>query len=111
MRASIRDYSDIKRIVINNIRTIFHVIYRCHWDQKAIAMLKYKSAELSACGRWLEVELCIPHETYGWTLIGGGRRRAELVYWHSVSGADLPSEVDARQLFEDRRKQRAGNAD
>jgi adenosylcobinamide amidohydrolase len=72
-------------------------------------MLEYKAAELSACCRWLEVNLCIPHSTLGWTLIGGGRRQARRVFWHNVSDADLPPEVDAQRLFEERRKQRAGD--
>jgi adenosylcobinamide amidohydrolase len=76
-----------------------------------VVLFKYKSVDLSACGRWLEVDLSCPHDTFGWTLIGGGRRQAQSVFWHSVSGADLPLEVDARQLFEDRRKQRAGDSD
>jgi adenosylcobinamide amidohydrolase len=74
-------------------------------------MFTYESPGLSACGRWLEVDLCIPHRTVGWTLIGGGRRQAERVFWHSVSGADLSLEVDAKQFFEDRRRQRAGNTE
>jgi adenosylcobinamide amidohydrolase len=72
-------------------------------------MLEYKAAELSACGRWLEVDLCTPHSTLGWTLIGGGRRQAHRVFWHQVSDVDLPPEVDARRLFEERRKERAGD--
>jgi adenosylcobinamide amidohydrolase len=74
----------------------------------AIVTLEYKAAELSACCRWLEVDLGIPHSTLGWTLIGGGRRQAQRVFWHHVSDADLPPGVDAKRLFEDRRKQRMG---
>jgi adenosylcobinamide amidohydrolase len=73
-------------------------------------MLEYKAVELSVCGRWLEVDLCIPHSILGWALIGGGRREAQRVFWHNVSDADLPPEVDAQRLFEERRKQRAGDA-
>lgn len=72
-------------------------------------MFNYTPAALSACGRWLEVDLGIPHQTVGWTLIGGGLRQAERVFWHSVSSTDLPPEVDAKQLFEDRRRQQAGD--
>jgi len=74
-------------------------------------MLAYKAAELSACGRWLEVDLCVPHATLGWTLIGGGRGRAQCAFWHSVGSADLAPEVDARCFFEDRRKKHAGHTD
>lgn len=74
-------------------------------------MLRHTSPTLSACGRWLEVDLGAPHRTVGWTLIGGGRGQTQRVFWHSVSAADLPREVDAKQLFEDRRRQRAGNTD
>jgi adenosylcobinamide amidohydrolase len=74
-------------------------------------MFKYKSPELSACGRWLEVDLCTPHESFGWTLIGGGRRQIQHVFWHSVSDLDLSPEVDAKQFFEDRRNQRAGDSE
>jgi len=70
-----------------------------------------KAPALSACGRWLEVDLCIPHSSVGWTLIGGGRRRVQRVFWHRVSGADLPPEVDARLLFEGRRKELTGDTD
>jgi adenosylcobinamide amidohydrolase len=72
-------------------------------------MLKYKAAELSACCRWLEVDLCVPHSTLGWTLIGGGRRQARRVFWHNVGDADLKPEIDATRFFEDRRKQRTGD--
>jgi adenosylcobinamide amidohydrolase len=72
-------------------------------------MLNYRAAELSACCRWLEVDLCVPHSTLAWTLIGGGRGQAQRVFWHNVSDADLPPEVDARRLFEERRKQRVGD--
>lgn len=72
-------------------------------------MLEHKAAKLSACCRWLELDLCIPHTTLGWTLIGGGRRQAQCVFWHNVGEAELQPDVDARQFFEDRRKQRAGN--
>lgn len=60
--------------------------------------------ELSACHRWLEVDLCVPHSTIGWTLIGGGRRQTRRVFWHQVSDADLLPDVDARLFFEERRK-------
>lgn len=69
----------------------------------------YKPAELSACHRWLEVDLCVPHATLGWTLIGGGRGQSQCAFWYSVSGADLAPEVDAKRFFEDRRKERAGD--
>jgi adenosylcobinamide amidohydrolase len=74
-------------------------------------MIEQKAPALSACGRWLEVDLGMPHLSVGWTLIGGGRRRIQSVFWHRVSGADLPREVDARRLFEDRRKELTGNTD
>jgi adenosylcobinamide amidohydrolase len=72
-------------------------------------VFEFKSAELSACGTWLEVDLGIPHETLGWTLIGGGRQRTQRVFWHHVTDAELTMEVDAKQLFEDRRRRWAGN--
>jgi adenosylcobinamide amidohydrolase len=72
-------------------------------------MLAHREAELSACGRWLEVDLCGPHATLGWTLIGGGRGHAQCAFWHSVSGADLAPEVDAKRFFEERRKEHAGD--
>lgn len=71
--------------------------------------LEQKAPKISACGRWLEVDLCIPHSTLGWTLIGGGRREAQCVFWHNVSDADLLPEVDARLFFEERRKHRTGD--
>ena len=71
--------------------------------------LEQRAPELSACGRWLEVDLCTPHSTLGWTLIGGGRREAQCVFWHNVSDADLLPEVDARLLFEERRRRRTGD--
>jgi adenosylcobinamide amidohydrolase len=73
-------------------------------------MAAHSSAKLSACGRWLDVDLCVPHATLGWTLIGGGRARARCAFWYSVSGADLGPQVDAKRFFEDRRKEHAGNA-
>src|SRR5581483_5374543 len=69
-------------------------------------MMEYRSPKLSECHRWLEVDLCVPHSTLGWTLIGGGRSRAQHVFWHQVSDTDLLPEVDARLFFEDRRKRR-----
>lgn len=72
-------------------------------------MFAHQSAVLSACGQWLEIDLCVPHQTVGWTLIGGGRGHAQRVFWHHVSGADLAPEVDAKQLFEDRLRTRAGD--
>jgi adenosylcobinamide amidohydrolase len=72
-------------------------------------IIKQKAPALSACGRWLEVDLCVPHLTLGWTLIGGGRGQAQRVFWHNVGNADLPPEVDAKRFFEDRRKQRTGD--
>lgn len=68
-------------------------------------MLAPQPAKLSACRRWLEVDLGVPHSTVGWTLIGGGRREARCVFWHQVSDADLRPDVDARLFFEERRKQ------
>lgn len=72
-------------------------------------MFEHKAPKLSACRRWLDVDLCVPHSTLGWALIGGGRCQAQCVFWHNVSGADLAADVDARRFFEDRRKQRTGN--
>ena len=72
-------------------------------------MFAYEAAKLSACGRWLEVDLCMPHSTLGWTLIGGGRCQAQSVFWYNVCGSDLAPEVDAKRFYEDRRKQRAGD--
>lgn len=66
--------------------------------------LEHRTPELSACHRWLEVDLCVPHSTIGWTLIGGGRQQAQSVFWHRVSDADLLPDVDARLFFEERRK-------
>jgi adenosylcobinamide amidohydrolase len=71
-------------------------------------MSAYEPIALSACGRWLEVDLGAPHRTLGWTLIGGGRHEARHVFWHSVTDAELAPDVDARALFEDRRRQHAG---
>lgn len=68
-------------------------------------ILEHRPPRLSACHRWLEVDLCVPHSTLGWTLIGGGRSQARHVFWHQVSDADLLPEVDARLFFEERRKQ------
>jgi adenosylcobinamide amidohydrolase len=73
-------------------------------------MFAHKAAELSACGRWLEVDLCVPHATLGWTLIGGGSGQAQRVFWHNVSGTDLAPEIDARHFFQERRKAHAGDA-
>lgn len=72
-------------------------------------MLEHSTPKLSACRRWLEVDLCIPHSTLGWTLIGGGRRQAQRVFWHQVSDADLPPDVDAKLFFEERCRQRMGD--
>ena len=66
--------------------------------------LEHRPPELSACHRWLEVDLCVPHSTVGWTLIGGGRHQAQRVFWHQVSDAELRPDVDARLFFEERRK-------
>lgn len=73
---------------------------------KELLMLEHRPPMLSPCQRWLEVDLCVPHSTLGWTLIGGGRSRAQHVFWHQVSDTDLLPEVDARLFFEDRRKRR-----
>jgi adenosylcobinamide amidohydrolase len=67
-------------------------------------MLEYRPPRLSACNRWLEVDLCAPHSTLGWTLVGGGRHQAQRVFWHQVSDADLLPDVDARLFFEERLK-------
>jgi adenosylcobinamide amidohydrolase len=72
--------------------------------------LEYTEPELSACRRWLEVDLGIPHSTLGWTLLGGGWRQSQCVFWHQVSDADLPPDVDARLFFEERRKRRMADA-
>jgi adenosylcobinamide amidohydrolase len=72
-------------------------------------MLEHRAPKLSACGRWLEVDLCIPHSTLGWTLIGGGRHQAQCVFWHNVGDGDLLPEVDAKLFFEERRTQRTGD--
>jgi adenosylcobinamide amidohydrolase len=72
-------------------------------------MIAYKAPELSACRRWLEVDLCVPHSTLGWTLIGGGRGHAQRAFWLSVGGADLTPDVDAKRFFEERRKEHAGD--
>lgn len=72
-------------------------------------MAEYGAPRLSACGRWLEVDLGLPHSTLGWTLIGGGRRRAQCVFWHRVTGEELLPEIDAKLLFEERRKRRTGD--
>jgi len=72
-------------------------------------MLEHRAPRLSACRRWLEVDLCIPHWTIGWTLIGGGRRQAQRVFWHQVSDAELLPEVDAKVFFEERRKRWAAD--
>jgi adenosylcobinamide amidohydrolase len=68
-------------------------------------MREYRAPRLSACRRWLEVDLCVPHSMVGWTLIGGGWHQAQRVFWHQVSDADLLPEVDAKLFFEERRKQ------
>lgn len=68
-------------------------------------MLEYRIPRLSACRRWLEIDLCTPHSMLGWTLIGGGRSQAQRVFWHQVSDSDLLPEIDARRFFEERRKQ------
>ncbi len=68
-------------------------------------MLEYRAPRLSACRRWLEVDLCVPHSMVGWTLIGGGWHQAQRVFWHQISDADLLPEVDAKLFFEERRKQ------
>jgi adenosylcobinamide amidohydrolase len=72
-------------------------------------MFSHKPAQLSPCRRWLEVDLCVPHSTLGWTLIGGGRGQARCAFWYSVSGNELAPEVDAKVFFEDRRKERVGD--
>ncbi len=72
-------------------------------------MFAYEPAKLSTCHRWLEVDLRGPHDTLGWTIIGGGRGRAQSVFWHSVGSTDLAPDVDPRRLFEDRRRERAGD--
>jgi adenosylcobinamide amidohydrolase len=74
-----------------------------------VLMLECSAPKLSACALWLEVDLGVPHSTLGWTLIGGGRRQAQCVFWHNVSDADLRPEVDAKLFFEERRKQRTGD--
>lgn len=68
-------------------------------------MLEYRPPKLSACRRWLEVDLCVPHSTLGWTLIGGGRRQVQRIFWYQVSDADLQPDVDPRLFFEERRRQ------
>jgi adenosylcobinamide amidohydrolase len=83
---------------------------RFHPHKEAITtskslMLEYRAPRLSACHRWLEVDLCVPHSVIGWTLIGGGWHQAQHVFWHQVSDADLLPEVDAKLFFENRRKQ------
>lgn len=72
-------------------------------------MFAYEPVKLSSCHRWLEVDLGGPHDTLGWTIVGGGRGRAQSVFWHSVGGTDLAPEVDPKRFFEDRRRERAGD--
>ncbi|HEU4625618.1 MAG TPA: adenosylcobinamide amidohydrolase [Steroidobacteraceae bacterium] len=74
-----------------------------------MSTLQHAAPELSACGRWLEIDPGVPHSTLGWTLIGGGRRQAQRVFWHNVRDGDLSPELDAKRFFEERRKQRAGD--
>jgi len=81
----------------------------CHAGETL--MLEQRAPRLSACHRWLELDLCVPHWTQGWTLIGGGRRQAQCVFWHQVGGADLPLEVDAKHFFEARRRQRTADTE
>lgn len=72
-------------------------------------MLEHPPPRLSACHRWLEVDLCVPHSTLGWTLIGGGRSKTQHVFWYQVSDADLRADVDPTRFFEERRKQWTGD--
>ncbi|HEX3107374.1 MAG TPA: adenosylcobinamide amidohydrolase [Terriglobales bacterium] len=72
-------------------------------------MLEHRPPRLSPCHRWLEVDLCVPHSTLGWTLIGGGRSQARHIFWYQVSGTDLLPGIDARLFFEERRKQWRGD--
>jgi len=72
-------------------------------------IFEHKTAMLSACHQWLEVDLGAPHSTIGWTLIGGGRYHAQSVFWHRVGDADLTPDIDAKRFFEERRWQRVGN--
>jgi adenosylcobinamide amidohydrolase len=74
-----------------------------------ISMVEYESPKLSACHRWLEVDLCVPHSTLGWTVIGGGRSQTQHVFWYQVSDTELLPDINARLFFEERRKQWRGD--
>jgi adenosylcobinamide amidohydrolase len=56
---------------------------------------------MSACGKWLSVDLCQPHSVLSWAVLGGGKTAARTVVWHRVAGSDLPPHVDPKAYFEE----------
>lgn len=62
--------------------------------------------ELSACGKWLFVDLHRPHSILSWAVLGGGKSRANRVVWHRVSSSDLSPDVDPKAYFEEQLERR-----
>jgi adenosylcobinamide amidohydrolase len=52
--------------------------------------------------RFLVARLPGPHDVLSWAVVGGGRRRAEVVAWHQVVNRELGPDTDPRALLRGR---------
>lgn len=57
---------------------------------------------LALLDRFLVARLPGPHEVLSWAVVGGGRRRAEVVAWHRVVNRELGPDTDPRALLRER---------
>jgi adenosylcobinamide amidohydrolase len=60
------------------------------------------SATVTLSSPWLIVRFAEEHEVLSWAVVNGGRRRARAVTWLEVKNADLPPQIDPRQLLGER---------
>ena len=57
---------------------------------------------LTVNDRWLHVDLLRQHRTASWAIVGGGLTEAQHVLWHEIHDRELGSDVDPRQLLQNR---------
>jgi adenosylcobinamide amidohydrolase len=57
---------------------------------------------LTLAPRWLVARFADEHVMTSWAPVGGGVRRARVVAWHEVQGAELAPPIDPTQLLAER---------
>lgn len=57
---------------------------------------------LALLDRFLVARLPGPHDVLSWAVVGGGRRRAQVVAWHQVVNRELGPDTDPRALLRGR---------